>query len=505
MAALTLAICKSRVGEQLEDADQHAVVAQHVFVEHTFSQRHDLVEVVPRDVVRRAVRAVGLAHFGACVDRGLLGEQQGLALHMLGACGLRAAVEDRQGEADLDTALRRPFVRAVALEAEFEPVGKARCARETELRFALLRRQPRALNIEPLRQGHALDIRQVFCARRQVGQALGQQEGGLQAPQAQRSREPLACCTLNLPGARHAECGVGVERLLAGALERAEVARLCHASRELGAGLGRTHDLLRIAHAFLSGHGLHPGLARVGAVFEHAHGHGALCGFEAQACGVTQPGHRDQARQAEMKAALDLALAAGFELAEREAGVGQARGLHEIGFTDAELVKAGLQAAVVEERDLHRRVGRERLAQQLGDTRVDAIALGVAARPDEVFVRQALLRCLLCGAEPAVGAEAGAAGERCGCGEQRWSGGPHGAAHQWRWPAAGVAGLDARGAEAGAAGGEAAGAGGAAAGVLASRAYARQPPMRSTASLASRQDSGGASLTSGLKPLKADR
>ena len=113
-----------------------------------------------------------------------------------------------------------------------------------------------------------------------------------------------------------------------------------------------------------------------------------------------------------MKTALDLAFVAGLELAEGKARVGQARGLDQFGFAQAELVEARLEAAMVEQRELHRCIGPERLTQQFGHARLDALALDVVARPCELLVAQVLLRRLLRGADAAVRAEAGAADER---------------------------------------------------------------------------------------------
>ena len=77
-------------------------------------------------------------------------------------------------------------------------------------------------------------------------------------------------------------------------------------------------------------------------------------------------------------------------------------------------MEAGLQAAMVQQGDLHRGIRAERLLQQFGDPLVDANPIGIAARPDELLV-QVLLRRLLRRAEAAVGAEARAAGHSPAC------------------------------------------------------------------------------------------
>src|SRR3989344_5267423 len=52
---------QSGVRQQLENADQHPVVAKLVFFGDGFSQRDHLVAVVARDFIRRAVRGIALA------------------------------------------------------------------------------------------------------------------------------------------------------------------------------------------------------------------------------------------------------------------------------------------------------------------------------------------------------------------------------------------------------------------------------------------------------------
>ena len=48
------------VGEQLEDADEHAVVPKQVFVGDGFAKRYHLIAVVPRDVVGGSVGRIRL-------------------------------------------------------------------------------------------------------------------------------------------------------------------------------------------------------------------------------------------------------------------------------------------------------------------------------------------------------------------------------------------------------------------------------------------------------------
>src|SRR3989344_1614942 len=56
------------VSKQLENADQHPVVAKLVFFGDGFSQRDHLVAVVARDFIRRAVRGIALAQVRGCIE-----------------------------------------------------------------------------------------------------------------------------------------------------------------------------------------------------------------------------------------------------------------------------------------------------------------------------------------------------------------------------------------------------------------------------------------------------
>lgn len=97
-------------------------------------------------------------------------------------------------------------------------------------------------------------------------------------------------------------------------------------------------------------------------------------------------------------------------LAAREARVRQSTGLHQLGLTDAQLEEPGLQPLVIEQRDLHRIVDRQRLGQQLGHAGVDAVLVSCRPGPAD-FLAEPLASGLLHRAEAAVRADAGAAGQ----------------------------------------------------------------------------------------------
>ena len=69
MAAVRRGNALPRLGEQREDVDLHGVVAQQRFVRDDLAERQDLALVMRRDVVGRAIDAVGIARFGAHDDR----------------------------------------------------------------------------------------------------------------------------------------------------------------------------------------------------------------------------------------------------------------------------------------------------------------------------------------------------------------------------------------------------------------------------------------------------
>ena len=111
-----------------------------------------------------------------------------------------------------------------------------------------------------------------------------------------------------------------------------------------------------------------------------------------------------------MDAALQLDLVAAPEAAEAETGVRHAPSLRDFGFRDAEVLEAGLQPAVVQQCDLDRVVGRQRLGQQFTHALVDAVLIGSGAGPADLLA-EPVLGGLLHGVEAAIRAEGGAASE----------------------------------------------------------------------------------------------
>ena len=89
--------------------------------------------------------------------------------------------------------------------------------------------------------------------------------------------------------------------------------------------------------------------------------------FEAAALDLPGPRHGQQAQHVEHDGALDLDDAAAFaQPPETEARVAQSARPHELRLGNAEFAEAGLQPAVVDQRELDCAVGRQRLLEQLG-------------------------------------------------------------------------------------------------------------------------------------------
>jgi hypothetical protein len=109
---------------------------------------------------------------------------------------------------------------------------------------------------------------------------------------------------------------------------------------------------------------------------------------------------------------LDLDLEAAGELGDAEARIGRQAGGDHLRLGDAEFVEGGLETAIAEQRDLHRAIGGQWLAQELIDPRFRRECYPVVADLHhilaEIGVSRGLDRC-----HPAIGREAGAAAKQC--------------------------------------------------------------------------------------------
>jgi hypothetical protein len=122
-------------------------------------------------------------------------------------------------------------------------------------------------------------------------------------------------------------------------------------------------------------------------------------------------GDREQAEHVEEYARLALDLIAPREPREGEGRPPPAARLHEIRLGDAELGIARLKSGIVEQRDLRRGFGCQRLREQFLHPRCDRVPVVRRAHPFSAR-RAALGRSLLDRAEAAVLAECGATGQQ---------------------------------------------------------------------------------------------
>ncbi len=162
---------------------------------------------------------------------------------------------------------------------------------------------------------------------RQIGQALGQlQLRSERAIQTQRAHQPFTRSHCRLPGPCQLTGRLGVERLLPGPLQLAEVASLVHALGEFCAGFGRVHHLLKVGERLLCRNCLDPGLARIGRGLHHPRRtlqprlllHG-FCRFQARGQ-IDEFQQRDGQHAADVE--IDCAIALLDQPFEREHGIG---------------------------------------------------------------------------------------------------------------------------------------------------------------------------------------
>jgi hypothetical protein len=274
----------------------------------------------------------------------------------------------------------------------------------------LLRAELGGLHVQSLSHRNGFDVRLVARLGRQVRQALRQLELELIAPDAQKTREPLARRTLRLVGTCEAQGSVRIERLLAGARQLAEVAHLLHAASQFGACFGRLLHLPHVAHRLLRRDRLEVGLARVRGQRQDIHRDLALDLLEAARFQLRDHGQGQQPRKVEVQPAFQFDLVAPPKAPEREARVRQAPGLHDFGLGDAEILESSLQAAVVEQGHLNGIVDAQWFREQLAYAAIDGVDVGIAARPAHVLAELVLGRGLD-RREPGIGGEAGASGQ----------------------------------------------------------------------------------------------
>jgi hypothetical protein len=202
-----------------------------------------------------------------------------------------------------------------------------------------------------------------------------------------------------------------MEGLLARLVKRAPVARLGHARSQVGRCLGGAAHLVGERRRLGRRHRREVGAARIKGEPDRVRGGLQLGLLETSAFDARARGQRQQTGDVEHDAAIDLGVAAAADAAEADAGIAQAAGLDEVRLGHAQVGEGGAQAGVIEQCNLHGRIGAERLREQRLQLRaVVGVALGVsceAGRLANAFLRQA--RDV---GQAAVGRHAGAAGQQ---------------------------------------------------------------------------------------------
>ena len=125
--------------------------------------------------------------------------------------------------------------------------------------------------------------------------------------------------------------GIRIKGLLAGALQLAEVAHRLHAARQLGAGLRGIVHLLGVDQVLLRRHGLHPGLANLRDLFNHAAGQAQLRLSDLALSDAVALGQGQQVQQAERQQAPQFQFIGHAQMLKGEDRVGDAPGLRGTG------------------------------------------------------------------------------------------------------------------------------------------------------------------------------
>ena len=374
------------VGQQFEHADQHAVVAQLIFVGDFFTQGDHLVAVAAGDVVGAAVVAVALARFAAGIHRRLRHPGRRLHVDRLGPRHPgRAPVEQRQFERD-GVAGSAARAVAVAQVTEIEHIDEAGAARQAERLGGAACLDGGGADIEPLAHGDCLDLAQLHRRRRQVGQAFRQPVSGsggarqAHQPGQRLARRHSALCSAPCPGRRF-----GAKQLFARQVELADIADLRHPRRQFGRRFRRGAHLPRIDARLRRGHRFVVGPAGRGGVPQHLVGHLQPGLFVAALLDAPRQWRHQHAGQVERERALDANLAAADGALEVKARVVQAARLHQLRLGNADAPVGRLQAAVIEQGDLHGVVGLQGVLQAAVDQRRQGSVVAIAVQQAHVL------------------------------------------------------------------------------------------------------------------------
>ena len=389
------------VGKQLEGAGDHAVVAEGRFFLDLVAQRHDVVAVVPGDLVARAVGLIGRAGFRADVDR--LFRQQVCRAHMgkLGLAHARAAaVEDRDHEFELELAccldlgavvLLLPFRFRSGDELEVGHIT----GRFGELvglghRFEV---QAGDLQVDAAFQRFRLDAVLARQRLRQVRQAVRHLVIDIAAPETHQPCQVFLGKTGCQTSFGRLAGKFRVEDVFARLVALAHGPGLTEFCGKLGGGIRSRLGLVQLRDGFPCGNRLDPGATGFGGQLQRAEGGVELCLAETgigDRYGLVAGQQRQDVGGDET---FDRLVGSQFRRsdaggADRDGGVEEQRRLPRIGRGVAEVGIGRLQALVVEQGDLNGRIGVDGLAlQQRLDLGIDLVGLFAVLDPDALLGR----------------------------------------------------------------------------------------------------------------------
>ncbi|MEY9514634.1 hypothetical protein ABIF16_005365 [Bradyrhizobium elkanii] len=350
----------------------------------------------------------------------------GQAVHRL-AVGLRrlpyshlAAVEDRNLELDVEAALaeRRGFgiVRPLVDAGDVEQRDEARRLGEIERLGERDDFHPCNLQIDAVTDRGDLDRRLLQRLLRQRRQPVRNPEAEIAVPQAEQARQPLARTRRILPRAGEVGGDLGVEHLLAGLVELVHAAGLAELPGELR---GRLRGCLRIRQQrdhLICRDGRDMAAPHLGGKPQGGERGLELRLAEALARDLGADRQGRERKDVADHLPLDLAGTVSGDAGDREGRVRRQAVGDVIGLRQRQLVVGGLQALVVQQRDLHGGIRRQIACEQPFHRGVDARGPLSAANEGDVLADR-LRGHLGDDAHTAIGRERGASRER-GCQQQ---------------------------------------------------------------------------------------
>ena len=219
---------------------------------------------------------------------------------------------------------------------------------------------------------------------------------GWRTPKPHQARKPLSARDRFDANPGELRCRVRIKGLLAQLIAPVHVARTRHAATEFRAGLRGIEHLTVVAHGLVGGHRAIPRCAGFEPEAQHFAGHLQLDRFEPPPFHLDGERHGEQLDdgKGERGFVLEVDAVVGARAGGGEPGIAQPAGLHQIGFGDAQAGIRCLQAAIVEQRDLHGVVGGQRLCEQCVGLALHVAPLMVGCRQRGAFAEAFFRHCL---------------------------------------------------------------------------------------------------------------